>query len=293
MFGYVSQGFNIVMVFILTLAMNWTAETLTADSGYIRIGKIVSIGYDRFVPIEIENYKSSTLSGIKVLMPLGLEAKEIISSKPIQIEKVNATASSDQFNLFDISEINGEEITRILVPLQFEGSRCCQFLNANELKLELKNDDDIVNPVRNAFFNSARTAAIYSILIFFLAIWLKSKIEALKQELERLSEKNDSSSEQTEKLKEDLIDIRKIYKRQRVFLLRRVSDYGKEVEFWRNTLRKILISQGADSNSTKNMLREISMTLSTLSTHGNTGNEYEDFKALQQVIASIDESVSK
>ena len=238
MFSYVSQGFNIVLVFILTLAMNWTVETLTADSGYIRTGEIVSIGYDRFVPIEIENYKSSTISGVRVLMPLGLEAKEIISSKPVQIEQVNATAtaSSDQFNLFEISEINGEAITRILVPLKFEDSRCCQFLNTNELKLELKNDDDVVNPVRNAFFKGAQTAAIYSLIMFFLAIWLRSKIEALKQEMERLSKKNESSIEQTEKLKEDINEIRKIYKRQRVFLLRRVSDYGKEVEFWRNTM---------------------------------------------------------
>ncbi|WP_375171866.1 hypothetical protein [Marinobacter sp.] len=290
MFSYVSQGFNIVLVFFVTLAMNWIVETLTADSGYIRTGEIVSIGYDRFMPIEIENYKSSPINGIKVLMPLGLQAKEIASSKPIQIEQVDTTVSSNQFNLFEISEVNGQAITRILVPLKFEDSRCCQFLNSKELKLELKNDDDVVNPVRSAFFDGAQTAAIYSILMFFLAVWLKSKIEALKHEIESLSKKNESSIEQTDKLREDLNEIRKIYKRQRVFLLRRVSDYGKEVEFWRNTMRKMLIAKGVDKNSTKNMLREISKALGTMSTHGSTSDEYEDFKALKEVIASIDES---
>jgi len=290
MFSYVSQGLNIVLVFFVTLAMNWIVETLTVDSGYIRTGEIMSIGYDRFMPIEIENYKSSPINGIKVLMPLGLKAKEIASSKPIQIEQVNTTVSSNQFNLFEISEVNGQAITRILVPLKFEDSRCCQFLNTEELKLEVKNDDDVVNPVRSAFFEGAQTAVIYSVLMFFLAVWLKSKIEALKHEMESLSKKNESSTEQIDKLREDLTEIRKIYKRQRVFLLRRVSDYGKEVEFWRNTMRKILIAKGVDKNSTKNMLREISKALGTMSTHGNTSDEYEDFKALKEVIASIDES---
>ncbi|AZT83281.1 hypothetical protein EHN06_06805 [Marinobacter sp. NP-4(2019)] len=290
MISYVSQVLNIILVFILTLVMNWTFEMLTADSGYVRKGAMVSIGYDRFIPIEIENYKSSSINGIKILMPLGLEEKEIVSSKPVKIEKVDSTASPDEFNVFNISEVTGEAVTRILVPLKFEDSSCCQFLNAKDLKLEIKNDEDVVDPVKSAFLKGAQTAAIYSIFIFLLAIWMRSKIEGLQKNLEDLSGQLENSSDKIDRLTESLTEIRKIYKRQRVFLLRRVSDYGKEVEFWRDTLRRILVEQGCDRNSTKKMLREISKALGTLSTHGNTVSEYEDFEALREVIESIDDS---
>lgn len=294
MSSYISQVFNVILVFLLTLVMNSALEFFTAESGTIRKGEVISIGPESFLPLEIENYKSEYINDLQILVPKGLDVGEVISSKPLVIEKIDSTSSSDEFNLFSFSSIMGRGVTRILVPLKYVDSECCEFLNEKALNLEVKTDGEVVNPIRSAVIKGVQTAGIYSIFILAFALWMNSRTKELKQDIKDLSERLDStmkeSSKESERFRENLIEIKKLYKRQQTFLLRRVNDYAKEVDFWRNTLRKILFEYGSDKHAVQKMLRKISEAIGTSSTHGNTKHEYEDFESLSDVILSIDES---
>lgn len=84
-------------------------------------------------------------------------------------------------------------------------------------------------------------------------------------------------------------DIKLEFARYRAFLLRRISDYSKELEFWRNTIRKILHDNSIDTKNVNTIFHEISKSLNTLSTHGKTASQYQEIELLKDILSEIDE----
>lgn len=64
--------------------------------------------------------------------------------------------------------------------------------------------------------------------------------------------------------------------RIRVLLMARLDDYSRELEFWRNTIRKLVLASGEDRKSAEQLLKQVSKSLGT----HHTG-QYEDFEALR------------
>jgi hypothetical protein len=60
--------------------------------------------------------------------------------------------------------------------------------------------------------------------------------------------------------------------RHRIYLLSRISDYSKELGFWRDTARKIVTGGGLDRNSTEAFLQNITASLGT---YGAKERDYE------------------
>lgn len=293
MTNYLTQVINVVIVFFLTLLLNFGIEYFTSDNGAIRVGELISIDTKEYKPIDIENYDGSLINDIKISIPKDTNVKNIVSSKPVLISLESKILASSVQNIMIVSSVSGPGVTRLLIPVDSKTSDCCNIVNPKDIKVSIKDDSSVINPIKRAFYKGVQTAIIYSIFILILAIWITSRMKELENNLnkitEEMSENKESSNKKADDIKRDLLEIRKIYKRQRIFLLRRISDYSKEVEFWRNTLRKILLANVSDKKTIENMLREISKSIDTFSTHGNTVKEYENFEVLQEVILELNE----
>ncbi|TMN94187.1 hypothetical protein [Pseudoalteromonas sp. S558] len=124
------------------------------------------------------------------------------------------------------------------------------------------------------------------------ALWVTSKFKKLSKLSDERSERLDRIEERHEvnskKLHKDLDEIRLLNKRQRMYLLKRITDYSKEIKFWRNTVHKILIEE-ITPEEIEQRLRVVSKNLDTRSTHGKIEEEYNDFKDLSSVVMSINE----
>ncbi|CAH8210271.1 hypothetical protein [Vibrio aestuarianus] len=290
--SYLSQIVNVVLAVIVTFALNTGLSYLASDNGSVTIGRPLDIQETSYQPLEISNYSGETIDGLSLLLPESTEISSIIVSDAIKMEFVKTAKAPKGRKLFELSGIKTGNETRILIPNDKTGEACCEFTNLEDLRFTLKNDTDVKNPINEAISESIRTALIYGVMVLLFALWVTSKFKKLSKLSDERSERLDRIEERHEvnskELHKDLDEIRLLNKRQRMYLLKRITDYSKEIKFWRNTVHKILIEK-ITPEEIEQRLRVVSKNLDTRSTHGKIEEEYNDFKDLSSVVMSINE----
>ena len=67
--------------------------------------------------------------------------------------------------------------------------------------------------------------------------------------------------------------------RIKILLLARLSDYSKELTFWRDTIRKILYSMSkTGKKAAEEVIKEVTATLKTHSTLSESEDDFETIK---------------
>jgi hypothetical protein len=182
-----------------------------------------------------------------------------------------------------ISGIEVKRTLRLFVPVDSsEKDMFVWILNYADKKLNFVDTDTPLNPLKTAVKKSIQIAIIYSI-IFGIFGWV------MRTKQEHLNSKLDKTTVEIEELKKKTSDsIRETNQRclrHRVLLLARISDYAKELSFWRNTIQRLLLREdGTTKESANGVLKEVTSTLKTYSTLER--NHMEDF-AVAQVLAGL------
>jgi len=86
--------------------------------------------------------------------------------------------------------------------------------------------------------------------------------------------------EQLHKVGEELKEIKLIWARHRLILLRRISDYRKELDFWRDSIRKAIYQQSGNDLS-DGIILEITKKLGTYGTCDS--RIFDDSEALKVI----------
>lgn len=113
---------------------------------------------------------------------------------------------------------------------------------------------------------------------------------ALKAELEKdqaqTNKECDRLTKQSEEMRQSFEDAEKGFRRANLLLLARLSDYAKELTFWRDTLRKAIYQSTKDRNSAEALIRTVTKGLRTYSTLGKNSGiaDFENLKLLARYI---------
>ncbi|EIZ4627464.1 hypothetical protein ACOIWI_004293 [Vibrio vulnificus] len=292
MASYFSQILNVTLVFLVTLLLNFCLEYFTSDKGVVRVGNVMQVGEVNYKPIDIENFSSEPINKLKLLIPKDVMISSLVVSTPLEVDVTSNLVTSKSSNIIEISSIPSHAVTRVLIPIKEQHGKCCEILNDNELNLLVKNDGQVNNPLKNALYQALTTAIISAVILGFFMAWFNGKVKRIeekeKETLTALNENKSSLEEFKRKIDDDVLEVKKLNKRQRIYLLKRITEYSKEIDFWRDTFRKVA-SNSVSNEQITNLLIDISKSLGTRSTHGNAEREYAEFEIMFDVVSSVSE----
>ncbi|EHK9068667.1 hypothetical protein ACHELU_004513 [Vibrio vulnificus] len=292
MASYFSQISNVTLVFLVTLLLNFCLEYFTSDKGVVRVGNVMQIGEVNYKPIDIENFSSEPINKLKLLIPKDVMISSLVVSTPLEVEVTSNLVTSKSSNIIEISSIPSHAVTRVLIPIKEQDGKCCEILNDNEFNLSVKSDGQVNNHFKNALYQALTTAIISVVILGFFMAWFDGKVKRIeakeKETLTALNESKNILKEFERKFDDDVLEVKKLNKRQRIYLLKRITEYSKEIDFWRDTFRKVA-SNSVSNEQITNLLIDISKSLGTRSTHGNAEREYAEFELMFDVVSSVSE----
>jgi hypothetical protein len=217
--------------------------------------------------IDVINFSDKKIDGLLISIPKALPIDKIISSNPIKYKKIDNIASSTDRTLLEISLIPSKTLTRIMFP-STSNSDNLKLINTEELGLssDYFESNKFLSTKRLPllFIPSIMVAIMFGLFKFYFdkqTTNLKERLVELDKSIHSLNERIQEASNQSQKAK--------------LLLLARIRDYAKELDFWRDTIRKIITNRNTKQDA--DIL--FSTVTQKLSTWG-TRPESKDFEAI-------------
>ena len=267
---------------LITFFFNLIFLYFSDNAAQIDFGGNLDIDGTDYTPMTINNYSDNPLNNLLVQLPTNINSQSIISSTPITFSKVEDTKSSQHMSIFRFSNIQSKTITRILIPLDKMGAN--KFYVVNKKDLNVKVIDGI--HTSSGFYISFKEQIIpllISLLIMGLFTYYfindASKTRLKIQTWATKFEKNEV------KFKREQTEIRNLIAKARILNAARLSDYAKELNFWRDTIRKILYLNSESKIVADELFSTVTDMLKTYNTRSlNATNDIKLIDAMSKVL---------
>jgi hypothetical protein len=107
---------------------------------------------------------------------------------------------------------------------------------------------------------------VYIVAFFLWFRYLESRSQKDQEERQKIEQKLEAFQKKAEIAAEQDRETRARFNKIRFYLLARISDYSRELDFWRDTARKIILSGGMGKQSAESFLKSVTTTLGTWGT---------------------------
>jgi hypothetical protein len=212
-----------------------------------------------------------------------IELQEIVSSNPLKTEQFESSNQCSNSKLLKLSKIKPSEITSIFLPME-DVSHQIDIIEDNKIKSS--NYNELTSPLKSAVNEAMISSVIYGVLLGIVSFFLVGKInkDSKKQlaEVKNLRKKNEENSE-------NIKEVKKVSAKIQAMNLLKIRDYRKELDFWRNLIKKLLYDTTNKSfKRAKDLIENITSELKTYSTREKTLFNYEladEFNNLSDISA--------
>lgn len=237
-----------------------------ADKGCARITGVYKDNAVYYRNIELVNYSKNYQNEVYLKLPCTAKIKNETSVSTLIIEK--EFIRSEDINLYKLNQIEPESSTVIVIELENEND-IIQFTNLKEKNFSLEFQGKIESPKLKLIKQLLPNAILY-IFLFSLTQFLGNYFIAKRQkELnEKIKEKNKKLDEIERTLEEthsELKDVKKKFHKSVFFFKKELSDYSKENEFWRNTIRQLLYTGDKKNKKAEQLFETVTNQLQTYS----------------------------
>lgn len=286
---------NSILLAVMGAAALFAVEAaisrVTSPKGDVVIGSLVSVDDQSYVPIEITNRSDQSIEGLRLHVPIGMVPEGIRCSVPCQISALTGSQRGGGVSLLELGALDPETRTRLLVPVASRDvAALVQVRNADEKGLSLHSDAVITSRGSGIIVEALVYAGIMLVLLFCLGFYVFGQTESLQQKLARAvaeaREIERGAYEKLEKTESELESVRKVQARMKAMLIRENAQLHAELRFWRDTIRQVLRSSAKEpATSSEDLLKSISATLKTYSTHGSPALDPIEYEALLETLA--------
>jgi hypothetical protein len=199
----------------------------------------------------------------------------IISSSPVKLESLEDSIGNQIQKRIKISGIEASRVTLLMIPIQERGEASL-ITPVNEHKLQFSVGPTELHPWFRDVLYKALLYSIVSALLYGCFVWyMNNEMEILNQQIQNLRSEVDRTSASIG--------------RMNIFNLKRVSDLSKELDFWRDTIRKLLYKSGEKSTDT--LLKEVRNNLKTY-TNDENKLDYPATVALAKMMNTTSQSAT-
>ena len=259
---------GVALAFFVTLVLNAGINYFTQPKGEVRISPTVAIQGQFYVPVNITNFSSAPINGLIMSVPKSVNVSNMVASNPTQINPVPDTLGIDAQKRVEISGLEPQRIVTLLVPLtQQAEANLLQPVNHKQLGLGYQKPTDIENPLVNSLVNTIGTTLLFSFIIGVLYYVVEGiserQLQALSRLLDQRGQEVEKLAAQLERQEKQAENARKAIARVNFLLSTRLSDYRKELAFWRDTIRKVLYETSHDQKISETIIAQVTETLKT------------------------------
>lgn len=253
---------NVITTSIIYFFMSLLTTVFLADKGSIRISGLYKNDGLWKQNIELVNYSNQNEIYLKTPVSTTIENENNIST--LLIEKDNVT--SEEFCLYKINQIQPESSTIIVLQLENKDDRVL-FTNLKEKKFSLETQGRIENPklklVKQLLPNAFLYILIYSVTQFIASYYAGKRQEELTKKINEKNKKYDEIEKTLNTTKSELKDVELKFHKAIFFFKKQLSDYSKENEFWRNTIRQLLYTGDKKGKKAEQLFETVTNQLQT------------------------------
>jgi hypothetical protein len=277
---------------------------LLDDNAHAKIGNVSKIGEAQYVvPINIITYKE-TAKDIYIGIPTAITEKQLSVNKPVDIQLIKSNIEEKSGTVIKIKEIPQNFSIQLIISTK-------NAINDSDIEVRGKNllserISEAESPLMSQLKTLALSAVLYALIIGGTSYLVNKKAETrvalVKEQQLELKEQLKRSDMLLESTEKDTIAIRESIKhyedkltkyqndsvKKQILLQAKLNDYRKELNFWRNTIRKILYKIPFEEKKVDDLIESISQSLKTYQTNEKNEHDFETIKVLSKMIKDID-----
>jgi len=271
---YADSVVTVAIALIVTLVINFGVGYLFRSKGSIAIGNRFLFQGTVLRPVDIANQRSEPLDGLVLSLPKTVQIADIAASSPIQIADVPDNVGASAIRRIKLSGISPNAVVRLLIPVQAAGANDqIELVNARQIGIDVINGDEAPDLRWSLLKSVLVDSIVYAIAMGLMVFFVVARLEERRAEHRRLEEKWQKARDEAGNLKAETttikVELRKDWARVKLLLLARISDYSRELEYWRDTVRRIIYVSGASKDTAEALLNEVTASLKTYSTRAS------------------------
>lgn len=272
------------------------------DDIMVRVGNSIKINDSSYiVNIDIYNYKNNNLDNILLSLPGDMEIDDIKSNVSVNVDVENNSIDGEN-TVFNLEEINKKDIVSLAIISNDKIDVNDIEVNSN-YKTSIKYADNEDSKFNASVKNTLALAIVYiptSCVVSFIfeKRMYKKKKEIADELVDKLNNKLTTAQKDIEadkiKIKEVVEELNKISEenkelkisnaKQKTLLLSRIKDYKKELDFWHDTIRKVLYTQEFSKKEINKIFENVTCHLKTYGTLKEKDINYDDIKILADML---------
>ncbi len=262
---------SVITTSIIYFVMSLITTSFLSERGCVRVSGLYKNDGSWKQNIELVNYSNEYQNEIYLKTPTTVTIENENNISTLLIEK--DIVRSEEFILYKINQIQPKSSTIIVVQLKNKDDKIL-FTNLKEKKFSLESQGSIENPKYKLFMQLLPNALLY-ILIYSISQFIFSFYAGKRQEelikkhdelTEKIKEKNkkfDEIENTLNKTQSDLKEVELKFHKAVFFLKKQLSDYSKENEFWRNTIRQLLYTGDKKNKKAEQLFETVTSQLQT------------------------------
>lgn len=278
---------SVALTFFVTLFLNTLLNLYTSEKGSVSVSRPIQIDGLRVVVVTIENQSPDFLNGLVIEVPTNVKTASLAAEPAFSVEDV--ASSQGKQKLLKLGQISPRFVSRLFVPIQ-DGT--VRIANAEASGLVLRQDDRLESPLRMALLSALFIAALYALVEGVSTFYSSRERKVLRDQLASLRQNHEATVAEAKQLRGDLeITVRDVSARMakhRLLLQARLFDYSKELDFWRNAIRNLLLDAGSSKRTPDELISKVTASLGT---HGTKvhGDSYETIRVAARWLAEAEQ----
>lgn len=284
-----------IVIFLVTYFANFLFE----QNPTISIGTSTQISNNEYiVPIDIHSYNKE-LNDVQIVMDSKVTQNQIKADQPLKIKIIDNNVGAENSTTIEISHIPKDNYTNLFVVTDKKLSNEDINVDSNVNSLNVMFESDIENPVNEQIKSMIVNSILYALMMGLMTYYTNKnrdkKISMAREEVQKLENKLQSNVEAAAELKLEIKEvdnhIDKIKNdsiKKQILQQARLNDYRKELNFWRNTIRKTLYQLVNGDEKAEDLFKIVSKSLMTYQTNEKNEHDFETLKVLSMMISDIE-----
>lgn len=288
----------VVVTFLVSLLLNFLVQYFTQDRGSILIGPAITSRGQTYLPISISNFTDQPIDNLVLSVPVSTTISSIAASTAIQIEELPSTIGTSARKQIRLSGLEPSRVTKLLIPIvsQTEAEDVA-VVNARQVRLNVEPTQGVQSQSSIAFQRALLNSTITIVIYVVFLLWQTGQSREMTKELEKIrsetkdwEKKLEDARSESERIRTvEFPKVQKSLRKANLLTISRLSDYARELDFWRDTIRKFMYQATGDSNVAEKLIKEITENLKTYSTLYKPSPSV-DFESIQILAKYIQEN---
>lgn len=292
---------------LVTALIGIILTALDGSNGSVYIGQSFEYENGVFIcSIGINNYKDSTIEKLRFKIPENISIKNIKTNVPLSIKKVSNNLGTQKGSEFEIERVEGNQSLNLFVTFSEEPNpRDIIVYNDNNIDLVYPGDKKIdINNIILLIFLPLTFGLISFITNYLVERSKFIKINEIDKKLKiiekegaereiKFNEKSIEFENREMKIKKETEDIntklektKEDFHKTRLIYISRIKDYNKELNFWRDTVRKLLYESKNKQIDSEILIKTVTESLGTYQVNCVDGCCLESIRAMSDILTN-------